>query len=90
MLKLKAYGQYCEQFKKVFKENVKVTTDNDKKNNDALLNIVKTLYRDASRDKLFLQRENIITDGWEDIDLKCDLVTATDLKNEFGKSKFYF
>ncbi|WP_338958394.1 hypothetical protein [Spiroplasma endosymbiont of Tiphia femorata] len=78
---LKEYEEYASNFKKTIKE-LKI---GDKKCYDALLDIVTTLYKDVSRDKLFLERENIKTDGWQDINLDED---STRLQNLSLENKF--
>lgn len=78
---LKEYEEYASNFKKTIKE-LKI---GDKKYYDALLDIVTTLYKDVSRDKLFLERENIKTDGWQDINLDED---STRLQNLSLENKF--
>lgn len=70
------YERYIENFKKALTANISQSNTNNSKYNNALLDIVKTLYRDVSRDKLFLKNEKIRTDKWEDINLNENPMTS--------------
>lgn len=60
-----------------------------------MLDIVKTLYHDVSRDKSFLESENIKTDGFEDITLNSfddegieETINFIDLQNQPSTSGY--
>lgn len=85
-LVLTQYEEYTEKFKKALKEHInkQPNTITNNKYNDALLDIIKSLYWDVSRDKLFLKNENIKISNWQDINLNENSIRSLELKKAFS------
>lgn len=86
VLVLTQYKEYTEKFKKALEEHInkQPNTITNNKYNDALLNIIKTLYQDVSRDKLFLKNENIKINNWQDINLNENSIPSLQFKKIFS------
>ncbi|WP_252319312.1 hypothetical protein [Spiroplasma endosymbiont of Lariophagus distinguendus] len=88
ILKLNQYENWFGEFK-IKSLKIQIEDTIFEKRLKTLSDIVKTLYHDVSRDKLFLERENIKTDGFEEISLNSfddegigESINSIDLQNQ--------